>query len=235
VNLPAPDCATDRIGCILQPALNRLDGFNLQPRIRVRFSGPIMPDSLPNGVFFVALDNIVNDEYGLNQTGDVVAINEVVYDPATFSAFAKPDSFLDQHRRYALIVTTGVRDSNGDPVSPSPAFLACQSNTASPGCLSSADLNTIPGALFPSSSLVTATTFTTLSATTWLSEPGITWRQLFRTSKPDLWSTSPAIPTPYGISKRARLRFPLTTLPCPSLRCKAFRASLLEPTLRRTT
>lgn len=168
VNLPAPDCATDRIGCILQPALNRLDGFNLQPRIRVRFSGPIMPDSLPNGVFFVALDNIVNDEYGLNQTGDVVAINEVVYDPATFSAFAKPDSFLDQHRRYALIVTTGVRDSNGDPVSPSPAFLACQSNTASPGCLSSADLNTIPGALFPSSSLVTATTFTTLSATTWL-------------------------------------------------------------------
>src|SRR5260370_13051470 len=58
VTLPPPACATDRIGCILQPALNRLDGFNLQPRILVRFSAPIFPDSFPNGVFFVALATI---------------------------------------------------------------------------------------------------------------------------------------------------------------------------------
>src|SRR5262245_58418421 len=32
VNVPAPDCSADRFGCIVQPALNRLDGFNPQPR-----------------------------------------------------------------------------------------------------------------------------------------------------------------------------------------------------------
>src|SRR5260370_26994825 len=83
VNLPAPDCSADRVGCIVQPALNRLDGFNPQPRIRVRFSSAVNPATLPDGIFYVALDHLTADEIGLNKPGDRIRINEVVYDPAT--------------------------------------------------------------------------------------------------------------------------------------------------------
>lgn len=113
VNLPAADCAADRFGCIVQPALNRLDGFNPQPRIRVRFSSAVNPATLPDGTFFVALDNLTAGEIGLNKTGDTIRINEVVYDPATLTAFAQPDSFLDQHRHYALVVTTVSQSGSG--------------------------------------------------------------------------------------------------------------------------
>jgi hypothetical protein len=128
VNLPAPDCSADRFGCIAQPALNRLDGFNPQPRIRVRFSSAVNPATLPDGIFYVALDNLTADEVGLNKPGDTIRINEVVYDPATLTAFAKPDSFLDQHRRYVLVVTIAVKDAAGDAVAAAPAYVACQGN-----------------------------------------------------------------------------------------------------------
>ena len=93
VNLPGPDCSTDRLGCIVQPALNRFDGFNPQPRIRVRFSAAVNPDTLRDGIFFVALDNLSNDEFGLERPGDVIPINEVVYDPSTFTALPSPMPF----------------------------------------------------------------------------------------------------------------------------------------------
>lgn len=168
VNLPAPDCSSDRLGCIVQPALNQFDGFNLQPRIRVRFSAAVNPDTLRGGIFFVALDNLSNDEFGLHKLSDVVPINEVVYDPATFTAYAKPDAFLDQHRRYALIVTDGVKDVAGDPVSAAPSYLACRSNAALPGCPRISDVVNLTGARFLSSVIAAATVFTTASATSWL-------------------------------------------------------------------
>ena len=167
VNLPLPDCSIDRFGCILQPGLNQFDGFNLQPRIRVRFSAAVNPDTLRNGIYFVALENLSNDEFGLEKPSDVIPINEVVYDPATFTAFAKPDAFLDQHRRFALVVTTGVKDIAGDPVSPSSSYLACQNNAALPGCPQPPDIAKLTGARFLASSLAAATVFTTASATSW--------------------------------------------------------------------
>ena len=168
VNLPASDCAADRFGCILQPALNRLDGFNPQPRIRVRFSSAVNPATLPNGIFFVALDNLTADEIGLNKTGDTIRINEVVYDPATLTAFAKPDSSLDQHRRYALVVTIAVKDAAGDAVAAAPAYVACQANPTQAGCPQAADMAVIARAGISSSSVAAATVFTTASATAWL-------------------------------------------------------------------
>src|ERR1017187_7343749 len=168
VNLPASDCAADRFGCILQPALNRLDGFNPQPRIRVRFSSAVNPATLPNGIFFVALDNLTADEIGLNKTGDTIRINEVVYDPATLTAFAKPDSSLDQHRRYALVVTIAVKDAAGDAVAAAPAYVASPANPTQAGCPQAADMAVIARAGISSSRVAAATVFTTASATAWL-------------------------------------------------------------------
>ena len=168
VNVPAPDCSADRIGCIVQPALNRLDGFNPQPRIRVRFSSAVNPATLSDGIFYVALDNATTDEIGLNKSGDTIRINEVVYDPATFTAFAKPDSVLDQHRRYALVITTSVKDAAGAAVAAAPEFIACQSNATQAGCPQAADMAVIARAGISSSSVAAATVFTTASATAWL-------------------------------------------------------------------
>ena len=51
-----------------------------------------------------------------------MGINQVVWDPATSTLHAKSDELLDQHTRYALIVTRGVRDETGKPVEASEAF-----------------------------------------------------------------------------------------------------------------
>jgi len=52
----------------------------------------------------------------------VIGINQVVWDPATNTLHAESDELLDQHTRYALIVTRGARDLLGDPVEASEAF-----------------------------------------------------------------------------------------------------------------
>ena len=116
--------------------LNQLDGFGLQPRIRVSFSAPVNPDTLRAGIGFVWLDNLTRDEFGLQTAGHLTPINQVIYDPATNTAYAKPDEFFDQHRRYALVVTDAVKDRAGDPVKADPAFESCarwgRANIAAP-------------------------------------------------------------------------------------------------------
>ncbi|HLC42406.1 MAG TPA: hypothetical protein VJO34_12400, partial [Methylomirabilota bacterium] len=52
----------------------------------------------------------------------MIGINQVVWDPATNTLHAESDELLDQHTRYALIVTRGARDLLGDPVEASEAF-----------------------------------------------------------------------------------------------------------------
>jgi hypothetical protein len=45
-----------------------------------------------------------------------VGINQVVWDPATNTLALQPDDLLQQHSRYVLIVTNGVRDAKGDRI-----------------------------------------------------------------------------------------------------------------------
>src|SRR5437588_463377 len=125
MNLPLPDCQAEPSTCLEITAVNQLDGFSIEPRFRVRFSGPINPDTLRDGIFLVWLEDLTNEEYGLQPFGAVTPINSVSYDPATNTAFAEPDEILSQHRRYALVVTNAVRDANNDPVEPDPDFTAC--------------------------------------------------------------------------------------------------------------
>lgn len=96
-------------------AVNQLDGFSLNPRITVRFSGPVDTDTLLSTIFITPADTPF----------DVISINQVIYDPQTFTVYAKPNRVLEQQRKYRLIVGS----QNG---------------------------------------AIASTTFTTLSATTWL-------------------------------------------------------------------
>jgi hypothetical protein len=159
VNLPSPMIAD----------LNRLDGFNIQPRIHVNFSAAINPDTLRGGVFLVALENLTNEEYGLERDGQVMPINEVIYDPDTITAYAKPDAFLDQHRRHAIVVTDAIRDRDGDPVVADPAFIACIETPApSSYCDGLRQVVDRVAPLFAPRRIVAASAFTTLSATDWM-------------------------------------------------------------------
>ena len=101
------------------------DGYAPQHRLSVRFSGPVNVDTLRDGLFYVTVGEPPAGEFGLWPVGKVTLINEVVWDPATNTAYAKPDGPLDQSRRHAVVVTDGVKDLMGDPVEASPEFTQC--------------------------------------------------------------------------------------------------------------
>src|SRR5262245_33467436 len=120
VDLPLPDRATRPSDYDDISVINTLDGFNLQPRLSVAFSGPIDVNSVnSNDVFVIRLGDTQNPQ---DQGSQVVGINQVVWDPATNTLHVESDELLDQHTRYALIVTRGVKDTDGEPIAPSEAF-----------------------------------------------------------------------------------------------------------------
>jgi hypothetical protein len=170
IDMPFPNCQTpaNLVACAEILAVNQLDGFPMKPRLRVTFSGPINADTLRQGISIVWLDSAVPVAYPLGSAGKVTPINEVVYDPATNTAYGRPDEILDQSRRYALVVTDAVRDRAGDSVLRPARFAACIDGGASPaGCANVLEeLPVIQRAV--SGTIVAASVFTTLSATAFL-------------------------------------------------------------------
>lgn len=113
VNLPKPNCAVFVSDCADIDVINTLDGFNTQPRISVPFTGAIDPASVTSQtVFLVNLGDTLSGK-GFGQR---VGINQVMWDVATKTLVVESDELLDEHSRYALVVTTGVRDAAGDPI-----------------------------------------------------------------------------------------------------------------------
>jgi dienelactone hydrolase len=112
VNLPKPDCAVRVSDCADLDVINTLDGFNLQPRLSIPFSGPIDVTSVSSDTVFLVR---LGDALG-GHGGEVIGINQVVWDPGTNTLHAESDEFLDQHTRYLLVVTTGVKDAQGQPI-----------------------------------------------------------------------------------------------------------------------
>ena len=115
VNLPMPqDCRAYASDCEDVSLLNQLDGFNLQARISVPFDGDIDPASVTSQtVFLVKLRDAFSGRGGDHT---VVGINYIVWDPTTRELSFRPEDSLDQHTTYALVVTTGVRDSSGTAI-----------------------------------------------------------------------------------------------------------------------
>ena len=115
VNLPKPDCAVKPVECLDIDVINELDGFSTQPRITIPFSGPIDPASASSdNVYLINL----GDTLTLRGFGQRVGINQMVWDPATNTLVAQSDELLQQHSRYLLVVTDGIRDAEGQRIVP---------------------------------------------------------------------------------------------------------------------
>jgi dienelactone hydrolase len=120
VNLPKADCSAHPSDCEDLDLINTLDGFNLQPRLSIPFDGPVDVTTVNSRtVFLVKLGDTLSES---GSGGQVVGINQVVWDPPTNTLHVESDELLDQHTRYSLVVTNGLRDPEGRPVEASEAF-----------------------------------------------------------------------------------------------------------------
>src|SRR5947209_8207668 len=108
VSLPKPDCTVRVSDCADIDVINTLDGFNLQPRLSIPFSGPIDVSTVSSRTVF-----LVRLSHYHGHGGDPIGINQIVWDPATNTLHAESDELLDQHTRYLLVVTRDVRDAAG--------------------------------------------------------------------------------------------------------------------------
>ena len=139
VNLPIDPTTMSDSDIEDTQVINTLDGFNLQPRLSIPFSGPIDVNSVISGpidansisshdIFLVSLGDTLP---GGDKGGEVVGINQIVWDPDTNTLHVQSDQLLDQHTRYALIVTNGVLDTSkpqGQPVQASEDFTRFRHN-----------------------------------------------------------------------------------------------------------
>jgi hypothetical protein len=108
VNLPMPDCTTRPSDCADVAVLNRLDGFNVQPRLSIPFSGEIDLGTVSSDtVRLYALDCLACAPIGIDQA---------VWQPAANTLHAESADQLEQDARYLLVATTGIRSSDGRPL-----------------------------------------------------------------------------------------------------------------------
>jgi hypothetical protein len=120
VELPYPDCDERPSDCEDIAVINTLDGFNLQPRLSIPFDGPIdVQSATSQSVFLISLGSTLGDGH---EPPSIVGINQIVWDPETNTLHVESDELLDQHTRYALIATRGVRDQTGAPVEATETF-----------------------------------------------------------------------------------------------------------------
>ena len=112
VDLPLPDPAVSDYADI--SVINTLDGFNITPRISIPFNGEIDLKTVNSDTVFLQKlgSTLPNNGPGNARVG----INQIVWDAATTTLHFTANDVLDQHTRYVLVVTTGVKDKNGNPI-----------------------------------------------------------------------------------------------------------------------
>jgi hypothetical protein len=204
VHLPKPNCSQRPTDCQDIDVLNTLDGFSLQPRLRIPFNGAIDPSSVSSSTVFLV-------QRGGNPPNTVIGINQVVWDPSSNTLFVQPDQLLAQHTRYLLIITTGIRDTQGsaigagnftpfpdDPICTIGSFPVGQTD---PCTYRARVLSEINAAGFNPSQVAAANTFTTQSVTAVLEKI----RQQIKSATP-----APAVFTLPADGSRAV--YPLNTL-----------------------
>jgi hypothetical protein len=117
---PLPNCAERPSDCADLAVVNTLDGWGVQTRVSVPFTGDIDPETVTSDSMFVV--SLGSTLPGHPAGGERVGINQVVWDIATKTVHFEVDRVLDQHRRYAVIVTKDVLDTRGRKVKKSNAF-----------------------------------------------------------------------------------------------------------------
>src|SRR5262249_43081313 len=102
VNLPQPDCASFPSDCAAIAVLDTLDGFNIQPRIAIPFSGDIDLSTVDSSNIFL-----------VGPGHQHIGINQAVWEPLTDTLHVESDQQLAQATTYLLVVKTDVRDARG--------------------------------------------------------------------------------------------------------------------------
>ncbi|HWF58439.1 MAG TPA: hypothetical protein VG520_08810 [Candidatus Dormibacteraeota bacterium] len=102
-----PACTSaDYSICDAFAALNKLDGFDLQPRVLVPFTGAIDLSSVNASDLYISSDRGVL----------VGGLRQLSFDPTTNTLAGISDAFLQENTPYRIHVTNGIRDSSGRPV-----------------------------------------------------------------------------------------------------------------------
>jgi hypothetical protein len=152
--------------CSNTDLLNQLDGFSVNPRIMVCFSAAVDPATLKNNISIMP----VYGQPGHPSPGSAVKINQIIFDPASNCAFAKPDQVLNQQSRYLLLVMDSLKDSKGAKVKAADGFKNCLKSSET-YCQELSDaLSHLPPSLVYQADIAGASLFTTMSATTWLEQ-----------------------------------------------------------------
>ena len=106
VALALPDCAVDAAGCDEIRLVNELDGWSINPRVAIRFSGPVALDSLTKASAFIV-------PLAPEPLASPIGLGQLVWDGASHTLYAHPERALLQARRYALVLTRRVLDDGG--------------------------------------------------------------------------------------------------------------------------
>src|SRR3954454_11412489 len=103
VDLATAGCSGSDCGELA--VIDKLDGFNIQPRISIPFSAPIDLATVTSANIFL-----------VGPRGHVVGINQAEWEPAANTLHAESDQQLAQSTTYLLVVSRGVHDANGRPL-----------------------------------------------------------------------------------------------------------------------
>jgi hypothetical protein len=159
VNLPLPDCAMRPTDCEDVGTVNRLDGFNVQPRLTVAFDGAIDPASVTSDSLFLL-------QLTPGSPSTRIGINQLVWDPARLVAVPEADQLLDQHSEFVLVATNGITDTNAKSVLPSAGFQEfLEHGTGHYHDRLVAGMAAVRQSGVPVGRVVTASVFTTMSVT----------------------------------------------------------------------
>jgi hypothetical protein len=94
VALPLPDCNVRASDCNDRRLLNRLDGFDIDPRVEIRFDRPIdVAKVTPATLYLQKL-----------RGGPRIGVNRIVWSPARNALYAQPRELLEESTRYRIVV-----------------------------------------------------------------------------------------------------------------------------------
>ncbi|MEP6978190.1 MAG: hypothetical protein ABI948_09070 [Thermoleophilia bacterium] len=102
LSLPLPNCAARPSDCADVAVLNTLDGFSLQPRISIPFSGAIDLNTVSSDTVFLA-----------DASGNRIGINQTIWEPLSSTLHVESDRLLEQATPYLLVVTDGLKGADG--------------------------------------------------------------------------------------------------------------------------
>ena len=102
-----PTCtAANYSVCDTFAMLNKLDGFDLQPRVTVPLTGAVDLATVDDSNFYIT------DDIGQFVSG----MRQLVFDPGSNTLSGISDKFLTEDTPYRVVVTSGIKDSAASPI-----------------------------------------------------------------------------------------------------------------------